>query len=69
MTLDERKKFAWLMIKFLSAMEFLIQQYQAGNVDEQTWLRWSNTPDGWLTFPKIQAFWIGKPTPHTDAFT
>ncbi|MBK6509008.1 MAG: hypothetical protein IPG06_05735 [Haliea sp.] len=50
LTIDERNQFAWLMTEFLSAMEFLMQQYQAGNVDEQTWLRWSNTIDWWLTF-------------------
>lgn len=69
LTLDERNQFAWLMTEFLSAMEFLMQQYKAGNVDEQTWLRWSSTLDWWLTFPGIQAFWKSRPTPYTDAFT
>lgn len=69
LTLDERNQFAWLMTEFLSAMEFLMQQYQAGNVDEQTWLRWSKTVDWWLSFPGIRAFWFGRPTPYTDAFT
>lgn len=69
LTLDERNQFAWLMTEFLSAMEFLMQQYEAGNVDEQTWLRWSSTIDWWLTFPGIQAFWKCRPTPYTDAFT
>ena len=69
LTLDERSQFGWLMTEFLSAMEFLMQQYQAGNVDEQTWLRWSKTLDWWLTFPGIRAFWIGRPTPYTASFT
>jgi hypothetical protein len=69
LTLDERNQFAWLMTEFLSAMEFLMQQYEEGNVDEQTWLRWSKTLDWWLTFPGIKAFWIGRPTPYTDSFT
>jgi hypothetical protein len=69
LTIDERNQFAWLMTEFLSAMEFLMQQYQAGNVDEQTWLRWSQTVDWWLTFPGIRAFWSCRPTPYTDAFT
>jgi hypothetical protein len=69
LTLDERNQFAWLMTEFLSAMEFLMQQYQTGNVDEQTWRRWSNTLDWWLTFPGIRAFWTGRPTPYTDAFS
>lgn len=69
LTLDERNQFAWLMTEFLSAIEFLMQQYEAGNVDEQTWLRWSNTFDWWLTFPGIRLFWKCRPTPYTDAFT
>ncbi len=69
LTLDERNQFAWLMTEFLSAMEFLMQQYEEGNVDEQTWLRWSKTLDWWLTFPGIRAFWIGRPTPYTESFT
>ena len=69
LTLDERNQFAWLMTEFLSAMEFLMQQYKAGNVEEQTWLRWSKTLDWWLTFPGIRAFWTGRPTPYTDYFT
>jgi hypothetical protein len=69
LTLDERNQFAWLMTEFLSAIEFLMQQYEAGNVDEQTWLRWSSTFDWWLTFPGIQEFWKCRPTPYTDAFT
>lgn len=69
LTIDERNQFAWLMTEFLSAMEFLMQQYKAGNVEEQTWLRWSKTIDWWLSFPGIQAFWIGRPTPYTDYFT
>jgi hypothetical protein len=69
LTMDERNQFAWLMTEFLSAMEFLMQQYRAGNVDEETWFRWSSTLDWWLTFPGIRAFWIGRPTPYTEKFT
>ena len=69
LTFDERNQFAWLMTEFFGAMEFLMQQYEAGNVEEQTWLRWSKTLDWWLTFPGIKAFWNGRPTPYTDDFT
>lgn len=69
LTMDERNQFAWLMTEFFGGFEFLVQQYQAGNVDEQTWLRWSTTLDWWLTFPGIRAFWIGRPTPYTEKFT
>jgi len=69
LTVDERTQFAWLMTEFLSAMEFLKQQFEEGNVDEQTWVRWSNTLDWWLTFPGVRAYWTGRPTPYTNAFT
>jgi len=69
LNVEERNQFAWLMTEFLSAMEFLMQQHQAGNVDEETWLRWSSTIDWWLSFPGIREFWKGRPTPYTDAFT
>jgi hypothetical protein len=69
LTMDERSQFGWLMTEFLGGFEFLMQQYQAGNVDGQTWLRWSATLDWWLTFPGIRAFWIGRPTPYTENFT
>jgi len=69
LTIEERNRFAWLMTEFLSAMEFLKQQFEEGNVDEQTWGRWSKTLDWWLTFPGVRAFWIGRPTPYTDSFT
>jgi hypothetical protein len=69
LTMDEKSQFAWLMTEFLSAMEFLMQQYEAGNVDEQTWFRWSSTLDWWLTFPGIRTYWMARPTPYTEIFT
>jgi hypothetical protein len=69
LTLDERSQFTWLMTEFFGGFEFLMQQYQAGNVDDQTWLRWSSTLDWWLTFPGVRAFWLGRPTPYTEIFT
>jgi hypothetical protein len=68
-SLEERSRFTWLMTEFLSAMEFLLQQYKAGNVDEDTWNRWSGTFDWWLTFPGFRATWHGRPTPFTELFT
>ena len=69
LTMDERSQFAWLMTEFLGGFEFLMQQYQAGNVDEETWLRWSSTLDWWLTFPGVRTFWKGRPTPYRESFT
>jgi len=69
LTMDERIQFGWLMTEFLGGFEFLMQQYQAGNVDEQTWLRWSGTLDWWLTFPGIRTYWMARPTPYTEIFT
>jgi hypothetical protein len=57
------------MTEFLSSMEFLMQQYEAGNVEEKTWFRWSKTLDWWLTFPGIRASWVGRATPYTESFT
>jgi hypothetical protein len=69
LTVDERIQFAWLMTEFLGAIEFLMQQYDAGNIDEQIWLRWSKTLDWWLTYPGVRSYWISRPTPFTDRFT
>lgn len=69
LTLEERSRFAWLMTEFLGGFEFLLQQYRARNVDEETWLRWSSTLDWWLTFPGVRAYWRGRPTPYTEDFT
>jgi hypothetical protein len=69
LTIEERSRFLWIMTEFLSSMEFLMQQYEAGNVEEQTWFRWSKTLDWWLTFPGIRASWIGRATPYTESFT
>ena len=69
LTIEERSRFLWIMTEFLSSMEFLMQQHEAGNVEEQTWLRWSKTLDWWFTFPGIRASWMGRPTPYTDSFT
>jgi hypothetical protein len=69
LTMDERSQFGWLMTEFLGGFEFLMHQYQAGNVDEQTWLRWSETLDWWLTYPGIRAYWKARPTPYTENFT
>ena len=69
LTMDERIQFGWLMTEFLGGFEFLMHQYHAGNVDKETWLRWSSTLDWWLTFPGVRAYWHGRPTPYTDSFT
>ena len=69
LTMEERSRFGWIMTEFLGGFEFLMQQYQAGNVDEQTWLRWSATLDWWLTFPGIRTYWTARPTPYTEKFT
>lgn len=69
LTIEERSRFLWIMTEFLSSMEFLMQQYKAGNVEEDTWFRWSKTLDWWLTFPGIRASWIGRATPYTEKFT
>ena len=69
LTLEERSRFLWIMTEFLSSMEFLMQQYKVGNVEEETWFRWSKTLDWWLTFPGVRASWIGRTTPYTESFT
>ncbi|MFT5135854.1 MAG: hypothetical protein ACI9XU_001913 [Arenicella sp.] len=69
LSMEERARFQWVMTEFLSSMEFLMQQYEAGNVDEQVWLRWQKTMDFWLSFPGIKAYWTARATPYTDSFT
>jgi hypothetical protein len=69
LSVEERGRFLWIMYEFFGSMEFLMQQYEAGNIDEQLWLRWLHTMDYWLSFPGIKASWIGRATPFTDNFT
>lgn len=59
----------WIMYEFYGSMEFLMQQYEAGNVNEQLWQRWLHTLDYWLSFPGVKAIWLGRATPFTDSFT
>jgi hypothetical protein len=66
---EERSRFLWIMTEFFSSIEFLMQQYNLGNVEKQVWLRWSKTTEFWLTFPGVRASWIGRATPYTDTFT
>ena len=66
---EERSRFLWIMTEFFSSIEFLMQQYDLGNVEKQVWLRWSKTTEFWLTFPGVRASWIGRATPYTDTFT
>ncbi len=69
LSVEERGRFMWIMYEFFGAMEFLMQQYEAGNVEDQLWLRWLQTLDYWLAFPGVKASWKGRATPFTDNFT
>ena len=69
LSIEDRSRFQWVMTEFLSSMEFLMQQYEVGNVEEQVWTRWAQTLDFWLSFPGIKAYWRGRATPYTDGFT
>ena len=69
LSIEERGRFQWVMTEFLSSMEFLMQQYEVGNVEEQVWTRWAQTLDFWLSFPGVKAYWRGRATPYTDGFT
>ncbi len=69
MTMHDRTRFMWLLTEFFGAMEFLMQQHRAGNIDEETWERWAGTFDWWLTWPGVQAYWVGRAIPFTKTFT
>jgi hypothetical protein len=69
LSVEERVRFMWVIYEYFGSMEFLMQQYEAGNVDEKLWLRWLHTMDYWLSFPGIKASWVGRTTPFTDKFT
>lgn len=68
-TMEERTRFSWLMTELFSAFEFLLQQYKVGNIDEDTWYRWSKVLDWWLTYPGIRAAYEARSTPYTQLFT
>lgn len=69
LSVEERSRYMWIMYEFYGSMEFLMQQYEAGNVNEQLWQRWLHTLDYWLSFPGVKAIWLGRATPFTDSFT
>ncbi len=69
LSLADRNRFAWIITELFGSMEFLMQQYDAGNVNQEIWERWTQTLNWWLSFPGIQAFWQGRPTPYTPAFS
>ena len=69
LSVEERSRYMWIMYEFFGSMEFLMQQHEAGNIDETVWLRWSHTLDYWLSFPGVKASWMGRATPFTDSFT
>jgi hypothetical protein len=69
LSIEDRSRLQWVMTEFLSSMEFLMQQYEVGNVEEQVWTRWAQTLDFWLSFPGVKAYWRGRATPYTDGFT
>jgi hypothetical protein len=69
MTMQDRTRFMWLLTEFFGAMEFLMQQYHADNIDRETWDRWAATFDWWLTWPGIRAYWVGRAIPFTKTFT
>ena len=69
LSVEERNRFSWIITELFGSLEFLRQQFEAGNVDAEIWERWSKTLDWWLTFAGIQAFWCGRPTPYTQSFT
>ena len=69
LSIEDRSRFQWVMNEFLSSMEFLMQQYEVGNVEEQVWTRWAQTLDFWLSFSGVKAYWRGRATPYTDGFT
>jgi hypothetical protein len=58
MAMLDRTRFMWLLTELFGAMEFLIQQYHAGNIDQETWGCWAATFDWWLTWPGVQAYWV-----------
>ncbi len=68
-SIEDRSRFQWVMTEFLSSMEFLKQQHEAGNIEEQVWLRWASTLNFWLSFPGVRTYWACRATPYTDNFT
>jgi hypothetical protein len=68
MTMQDRTRFIWLLTEFFGAMEFLMQQYHADNIDQETWDRWAATLDWCLTSPGVQAYWVGCAIPFTNSF-
>jgi len=69
LTSTERMQFTWLLTELFGNLEFMFIQFGYGNMPRDLWLRWEETMKWWLTFPGVQAWWRGKPTPFTPDFS
>jgi len=65
----QKTQLSFVLTEFFGYLEFMFFQAQQRNISAALWDRWLETLKWWLTFPGILAWWKGKPTPFTTAFT
>jgi hypothetical protein len=69
LTVTERVQFTWVLTEFFGSLEFMFYQAREGTIPRELWVRWEETLKWWLTFPGVRAWWHGKPSPFTPAFS
>jgi hypothetical protein len=69
LTTTEKIQFSWVLTEFFGNLEFMFFQANQSSISAELWDRWVETLKWWLTFPGVLAWWKGKPTPFTHAFS
>ena len=68
LSVEERINFTWACTEMFGAFEYMHYQHSQGSLPDKIWSRWHETIKFWLTFPGVQAWWHGKPTPFSEDF-
>ena len=64
LTMEDERRFIWLLIKSLRIREFAWQQYKSGNLDEKTWLSYMAPVSQMFSTDRAKAalrFYTGSP--------
>jgi len=69
LTITQKVQFSWILTEMFGNLEFMFFQAEQRNISVELWARWVETLKFWLTYAGVLAWWKGRPTPYTPAFT
>jgi hypothetical protein len=69
LSVGERMKFTWACTEMFGYFEFMHHQHLQGDMPEEIHHRWLETMKMWLTYPGVQTWWHGKPSPFSTSFS